>query len=226
MDFSYLLSHVSKPTRYIGNEFNAVRKNWDDVQFHIALAYPDLYEIGMSNLALKILYGICNNRPDVLAERVFNPWPDAEQRMREKEIPLFSLESQKPLRHFDVFGFTLPYELCFTNILNMLHLAGIPFYSAQRDEGYPLVIGGGPGAFNPEPVADFFDLFVLGDGEEVILELVDLGIQAKKEKWPKSFLLQQMAKLQGIYVPSHFRIEYHPDGTIQEVIPLHDQSVI
>jgi len=226
MDFFNFLSHVSKPTRYIGNEFNAIQKTWGDVQFRIALAYPDLYEIGMSNLALKILYGILNNRSDILAERVFNPWPDAEQKMRESEIPLFSLESKKPLKQFDLFGFTLPYELCFTNILNMLNLADIPFFSSQRDESYPLIIGGGPGAFNPEPLADFFDLFVLGDGEEVILDLVDLGIQAKKEKWPKSFLLKQMAKLPGIYVPSHFQISYHPDGTIQKIIPLQGQTII
>ncbi|MGA1875373.1 MAG: TIGR03960 family B12-binding radical SAM protein [bacterium] len=220
MDLFHLLYQVSKPTRYAGNEFNAIHKDWNQVRLCVALAYPDLYEIGMSNLALKILYGILNGRPDILAERVFNPWPDAEQAMRRGGLSLFSLESWKPLREFDIFGFTLPYELCYTNILNMLNLAGIPFPASDRDESYPLLVGGGPGAFNPEPLADFFDLFVLGDGEEVILELADIDIQAKGEKWPKDLILRKMAELPGVYVPSHFQVIYHVQGTIQDIIPL------
>ncbi len=217
MDFLNFLLQISKPARYLGSELNAVHKNWDQARFRMALAYPDLYEVGMSNLALKILYGILNNRADALAERVFNPWPDAEQKMREKNVLLYALESGRPVQQFDALGFTLPYELCYTNILNMLNLAGIPFLASERNKSHPLIIGGGPGAFNPEPLADFFDLFVLGDGEEVILEIADLVILAKKEDWPRSHLLDRMARLTGIYVPSHFQVEYYSDGTIRDI---------
>jgi radical SAM superfamily enzyme YgiQ (UPF0313 family) len=217
MDFFNFLLQISKPSRYLGNELHAVHKNWDQARFRMVLAYPDLYEMGMSNLALKILYGILNNRADVLAERVFNPWPDAEQKMRENRILLYALESGRPVRQFDALGFTLPYELCYTNILNMLNLAGIPFLASERDKSHPLIIGGGPGAFNPEPLADFFDLFVLGDGEEVILEMADLIILAKEGKWPRSRLLSRMARLAGVYVPSHFQVEYNSDGTIRKI---------
>jgi len=217
MDFSNFLLQVVKPARYLGREINAICKDWDTARLRLALAYPDLYEVGMSNLAIKILYGILNNRQDTLAERVFNPWPDAECKMRDNGIALFTLESGRPVRQFDVLGFTLPYELCYTNILNMLSLAGIPFLATERDESFPLIIGGGPGAFNPEPLADFFDLFVLGDGEEVILEIADLAILAKEERWPRSVLLDRMAELAGVYVPSHFQIDYYPDGTIRRI---------
>ncbi|MEW6378933.1 MAG: TIGR03960 family B12-binding radical SAM protein [bacterium] len=215
--FSNFLLQVTKPARYLGSEVNSIHKDWNQVRFRMALAYPDLYEVGMSNLAIKILYGILNNRPDTLAERVFNPWPDAEHKMRDNGISLYALESGKPVRQFDALGFTLPYELCYTNILNMLSLAGIPFLASERDTSFPLIIGGGPGAFNPEPLADFFDLFVLGDGEEVILEIADLSIKAREEDWPRSMLLDRMARLPGVYVPSHYRVEYHADGTIRRI---------
>jgi len=217
MDFLNYLLQISKPARYLGSELNAVHKDWDQARFRMALAYPDLYEVGMSNLALKILYGILNNRADALAERVFNPWPDAEEKMREKNVLLYALESGRPVQQFDALGFTLPYELCYTNILNMLNLAGIPFLTSERNKSHPLIIGGGPGSFNPEPLADFFDLFVLGDGEEVIMEIADLIILAKKEDWPRSRLLDRMAGLAGVYVPSHFQVAYYPDGTIREI---------
>ncbi|MEW5802049.1 MAG: TIGR03960 family B12-binding radical SAM protein [bacterium] len=219
MDFLNYLLQVSKPARYLGSELNAVHKDWDQARFRMALAYPDLYEVGMSNLALRILYGILNSRADMLAERVFNPWPDAEQKMRDENISLYALESGRPVRQFDAIGFTLPYELCYTNILTMLNLAGIPFSASERDASYPLIIGGGPGAFNPEPLAEFFDLFVLGDGEEVILEIADLAMLAKEEGWSREHLLNTLAGLRGVYVPSHYKVEYFPDGTIRSITP-------
>jgi len=210
-----ILPRVLKPGRYLGNEWNAVHKS--GVEVRVALAFPDIYEIGMSHLGLRILYHILNQRPEVAAERVYAPWIDCERYLRAKGIPLFSLESHLPLIEFDLIGFTLQYEMSYTNILNMLDLAGIPLKSKDRDEKYPLIIGGGSGAFNPEPLADYFDAFVLGDGEEVINEIVDLYREGKKGRLPKAKLLQELAKIPGVYVPSFYQVSYFVDGTIKSI---------
>ena len=197
-----ILSFVSKPARYLGNEINSVRKGPGQGRLNLCLAFPDAYEVGMSHLGLQILYHLLNEREEISCERVFAPWVDMENVLREKKIPLASLESSTPLRQFDILGFSLQYELCFTNVLNMLDLARIPFLSKDRDDGFPLIIGGGPTAFNPAPVADFFDAMVIGDGEEVILEICDLALRAKKEKSGKEALLSSLSRLEGVYVPS------------------------
>lgn len=216
-----ILTTVRRPSWYMGREINAVVKNWKKVSLKIALSYPDLYELGMSNTALKILYGLVNDQKDLLAERVFAPLPDMEATLREKGWPLFSLETRHALRDFDLIGITLPHELCYTNILTILDLGGIPLKSSERDQTHPIVIGGGAGAFNPESIADFFDLFVLGDGEEVLLEIADL---LKEHHWYDPLrrpvrleMLRILGKLQGIYVPALFTPAYHPDGTLQEM---------
>ena len=166
-----ILPYVTKPGRYIGNEFNAILKEWETATVRFALIFPDLYEIGMSHFGLQILYHLLNNEKDVLAERCFSPDIDAERVMVEKKLSLQSLESGKPLTSFDVLGITLPYELCYTNILTVLDLAGIPKYSSERDDGHPIILGGGSCSLNPEPVAPFFDAILLGDGEEAIIEI-------------------------------------------------------
>lgn len=209
------LGRVSRPSRYLGNEINAVRKDHGLVDIKVALAFPDTYEIGMSHIGLKILYEILNRREDTAAERVFAPWKDMEALLRSQGRPLGSLESGLALGEFDILGFTLQYEMSYTNILNMLDLAGIPLLSSERDASFPLVIGGGPCAFNPEPLADFFDLFVIGDGEEVIGEIVDLVRQHKSSD--KDTLLNRLGGLEGIYVPSQYEVFYLPDGRIREV---------
>jgi radical SAM family uncharacterized protein/radical SAM-linked protein len=207
-----ILPTVSKPTRYQGNELNAIRKNIDDPEIiRFALAFPDIYDVGMSHLGLKILYQILNSRNDVYAERVYTPWIDMEEKMRKKGIPLSSLESDLPLREFDIIGFSLQYEMSYTNLLNMLDLAGIPLLAAERDSRYPLIIAGGPCAFNPEPLAEFIDIFVIGDGEEIITEIVDC-YKIHKEK--KRDLLNNMADIEGVYVPSLASMEKQADGTL------------
>ncbi|MFH1238706.1 MAG: TIGR03960 family B12-binding radical SAM protein [bacterium] len=219
-----ILPFVCRPTRYIGQELNAVYKDGWNVEGEsrlvtVALAFPDLYEIGMSNLGLKILYGIINKRDDALAERVFSPWTDMEDIMRRETISLFSLESQMPLAAFDIVGFSLQYELSYTNVLNMMDLAGIPLKSRERDESYPLIIAGGPCSFNPEPLADFIDLFVLGDGEEVIQEIIETYKNYKLSKKDKINFLKQLANIDGIYVPSLYEISYNDDGTVKSIVP-------
>lgn len=169
-----ILNQISKPARYTGGEWNSVVKKWEPTPIRIALCYPEVYEIGMSNMALPILYEILNSQPDVLAERVYAPWIDMEAVLRKQNTPLFSLESKHPLKEFDVIGFSLGYELNYTNVLNILDLAQIPLFSSQREHSHPLVIAGGSCAFNPEPMADFIDLFVIGEGEEIILELLEV----------------------------------------------------
>lgn len=214
------LSKVTKPGRYIGGEWNSVVKNWDNVITRVSLAYPDLYEIGMSNLGLAIIYDIINSQPESLAERVYAPWVDMEAEMRRSAIPLFSLESRRPLKEFDIIGFSLGYELTYTNVLNMLDLAGIPVFASQRDDSYPLVIAGGSCALNPEPMADFIDLFVLGEGEEVIVELLSTFRQWKLGgSRSKQELLREMAKISGIYVPRLYRVDYNDDGTVSKITP-------
>ncbi len=216
-----ILYQVTRPARYTGGEWNSIAKDWDKTPIKIALIYPDLYEIGMSNMALPILYELLNSQPDVLAERVFAPWVDMDAAMREANIPLFSLESRRLLKEFDIIGFSLGYELTYTNVLNMLDLAQIPVQGSARNDSHPLVIAGGSCALNPEPMADFIDFFVIGDGEEVLLELLDSfrnwkqqGKGAHKEE-----LLRQVATIPGIYVPSLYLVEYQADGLVKSITP-------
>lgn len=197
-----ILASVEKPFRYIGGEAGQCRKDWEDAVARICLAFPDVYEMGMSNIGLSILYHIVNSRPGMLAERVFAPWPDMENELRKRGIPLFSIESKRPVGEFDVLGITLPYELSYTNILTILSLSKIPFRSEDRNESYPLIFGGGPGAFNPEPVADFFDAIVIGDGENAIIEVMKAVAVGKKEGKKRSDLLSTLSEICGVYVPT------------------------
>ena len=216
-----ILPGVSKPARYTGHEWNSIVKDWDEVEVRVALAYPDIYEVGMSNLGLAILYDILNDQDFCLAERVYAPWLDMEEAMRKAGIPLFSLESRRPLREFDIVGFTLPYELNYTNVLNMLDLAGIPVLAAERGEDDPLIIGGGSCTYNAEPMARFFDLFVIGEGEEVVVELVQAYREWKRGKERgKAEFLRRAARIEGIYVPRFYQVRYHDDGTVAAVEPI------
>ena len=223
-----ILPHVQKPARYTGGEWNSVIKDWGAVQVKVALAYPDIYEVGMSNLGLAILYDVLNSQSDVLAERVYAPWPDMEARMRSAGMALFSLETRHPLREFDILGFSLQYELNYATALNMLDLAGIPLRAAERGPEWPLIIAGGSCTYNPEPLAPFFDAFVIGEGEEVILEVVQTVAEWKEEegggrgergKGEKEGLLRQLATIPGVYVPNLYQVRYRADGTIAEVRP-------
>ncbi|MHC1720777.1 MAG: TIGR03960 family B12-binding radical SAM protein [Clostridiaceae bacterium] len=213
-----ILSKVEKPARYIGGEFNSYIKDKNNVKIRYAFCFPDVYEIGMSHLGTKILYSILNEREDTYCERVFAPWPDMEKKMRENNIPLFALESKDPLKQFQILGFTLQYEMSYTNILNMLDMAGIPVRASKRSEDDPVVMFGGPCAYNPEPLYDIADLFVIGEGEEVINELLDLYIKVREKG--KKFFLTEASKIQGIYVPSLYDVEYNEDGTIKKFYPL------
>lgn len=212
-----ILPLVQKPGRYTGGELNSVVKDKNKVDLRYAFCFPDSYEIGMSHLGIKILYSLANARDDVWCERVFAPWHDMEKEMRKNNVPLFALESGDPLTEFDMIGFTLQYELSFTNVLNMLDLAGIPVRSEDRNGLTPIIVGGGPCACNPEPMADFFDLFMLGDGEDVTNDLLDLLIKCKKEGASKAEFLKQAAQIGGVYVPSLYDIAYNDDGTIKAV---------
>lgn len=214
-----LLLKVQKPGRYVGGELNSTVKDKKDVEVRFAFCFPDTYEIGMSHLGIKILYGAMNEVPYFWCERVFAPWVDMEQKMLEEQIPLYALESGDPVREFDFIGFTLQYELSYTNVLNMLKLAGIPLRSADRHDLFNLVVGGGPCACNPEPLADFFDLFFLGDGEEVDIEVMELYRRCKKEGRSKAEFLDLAAQIEGVYVPSLYRVEYHEDGTVKSYTP-------
>ncbi|MBN1862104.1 MAG: TIGR03960 family B12-binding radical SAM protein [Dehalococcoidales bacterium] len=214
-----ILCQVVKPARYTGGEWNAVTKDWDQTPVRLVLSYPDLYELGVSTIAIPILYELVNDQPDMLAERVFAPWPDMAGHLRESGIPLFSLESKRPLKDFDIIGFSLGYELTYTNVLNILHLARIPLLAAERDESQPLVIAGGSCALNPEPMADFIDCFVIGDGEEVTLELASEFRDWKRSGAPKEELKRRLAKLAGVYVPSLYRVAYGADGLFQSITP-------
>ena len=210
---------VQKPGRYTGGELNSVVKDKAAVAIRFAFCFPDLYEVGMSHLGMKLLYGLFNAQPDVWCERVFAPDTDMERLMRENGISLYGLESRDPLREFDFLGFTLQYEMSYTTILNMLDLAGLPLRAAQRDESCPLVVAGGPCACNPEPLADFIDLFTLGEGEEVNLELFDLYRRHKKAGYKKADFLRDAAQIEGVYVPALYDVAYHEDGTIRSVTP-------
>lgn len=212
-----ILPRVQKPARYTGGEFNAVLKDHGNTEVKFALAFPDTYEIGMSNLGLRILYHILNSREDTLAERVFAPWTDMEAEMRLHNLPLYTLESGTPLADFDIIGFSLGYELSYTNVLNMLDLAGIPVLAAERGDEYPLIIGGGCCMYNPEPLADFFDVIVIGEGEEVINEVVDT--YKLLQSCDKDVQLRMLAQIEGVYIPSFYDVEYNPDGTVKCVTP-------
>lgn len=214
-----ILYSVEKPARYTGGEWNMVVKDPEDADIRFAFCFPDVYEVGMSHLGMKILYHVLNKRNDIYCERVFAPWVDLERIMRERDIPLFALESKDSLLNFDFLGFTLQYEMSYTNVLNMLDLAKIPLFSEERDEKYPLVIGGGPCVCNPEPIADFFDLFVIGEGEEVILEIMDQYKSWKAAGGRKQELLLNLSKIPGVYVPSLYDVSYNQDGTIGEISP-------
>ena len=216
-----ILPRVQKPARYVGGEYNAVIKDKAQVDTRIAFCFPDTYEIGMSNLGMRILYGVMNQMEGVWCERVFAPWGDMEEEMRRAGIPLFGLESGDPITNFDIVAFSVGYEMAFTAILNMLDLAGIPLRSAQRDGLTPLVIAGGTAMYNAEPIADFIDLVSLGEGEDITVELVELHRRARREGWSKAEFLRAAAQLDGIYVPSLYEITYNDDGTVQAITP-HD----
>ncbi len=215
-----ILPFVSKPGRYLGCEWNSVPKDWEKTKVKVALCYPDLYEIGMSNFGLQILYEIINSRDDSLAERVYSPQEDIEDILKKRNIPLFSLESKRSISDFNILGFTLSSELLFTNVLRILDLSQIPIYSNKRDGNYPLVIAGGPCTTNPEPLADFIDAFVLGDGEEVINEIIEtVGSRQKAVGRDKKKLLLELAKIKGVYVPSFYDVEYKKNGRVKNVSP-------
>ena len=214
-----ILPRVQKPARYVGGEYNAVVKDKAAVGTRIAFCFPDTYEIGMSNLGMRILYGVMNNMDGVWCERVFAPWGDMEAEMRSADIPLFALESGDPITDFDIVAFSVGYEMAFTAILNMLDLAKIPLRSAQRDGLTPLVIAGGTAMYNAEPIADFIDLVSLGEGEDITVELVELHRKARREGWSKAEFLRAAAHLDGIYVPSLYDISYHDDGTVSAITP-------
>ncbi len=212
-----ILLSVAKPGRYVGGEYNSVVKDWDKIPYRAALAFPDIYDLGMSNLGLMLLYGILNEQPDMLAERVFSPWLDMEEVMRREGIPLYSLETKHPIRDFDLLGISLPYEQLYTNAVNLLDLAGLPILAEERDEHYPLVIAGGHATYNPDPMADFIDAFVIGEGEEIIVDIAR-GLMATRGL-PRHEQLRRLAKIDGLYVPRFYDVEYHADGTIRSVKP-------
>lgn len=213
-----ILFNVQKPARYVGGEKGSITKDKNKVNLRFAFCFPDVYEVGMSHLGSRILYGLLNDQRDIWCERVFAPWIDMEEEMRKAGIELYGLESGESIRTFDIIAFTLQYELSFTNILNMLDLANIPVYAKDRKDLVNLVVAGGPCAYNPEPLADFVDLFMIGDGEEVMLELTNLYKKSKKEGASKEEFLQKAAKIDGVYVPSLYDVEYFEDGTIKAVI--------
>ena len=218
-----ILKKVEKPARYIGMEINSVNKDLED-KVKFAFCFPDIYDVGMSHMGLHILYNLINEEDDFLCERVFSPWTDMEELMRQEDIPLFTLESKEEVRNFDFLGFTLQYEMSFTNILNILDLARIPLLSRDRGEEDPIIIAGGPCAYNPEPIADFIDVFVIGEGEEIVLELLNKYKEHKANKGDKESFLREILSIKGIYIPKFYKVEYKEDGTIKEMIPLIEEA--
>lgn len=214
-----ILPRVQKPARYTGGEYNAVVKDREQVDTRVALCFPDTYEIGMSNLGMRILYGLMNEMDGVWCERVFAPWGDMEEEMRREGLPLYGLESRDNIVDFDIIGFSLGYEMAYTNVLNMLDLAGLALRSKERDEDAPLIIAGGTCAYNPEPLAPFVDIFSLGEGEEVTVELIQLYRKGRQMGWQRSELLMAAAQIPGLYVPSLYDLAYHPDGTVAAITP-------
>ena len=215
-----VLPAVQKPARYTGGEYNEIKKDLSDVRVRVAFCFPDTYEIGMSNVGMRILYGVMNEMDGVWCERVFAPWGDMEAEMRKHNLPLWALESQDPIRDFDMIAFTIGYEMAYSNVLNMMNLAGIPLHAKDRHDLKGIVFAGGVCTFNPEPLADFFDFFSLGEGEESTVEIVALYDRAKAEGWTKDQFLGEVAKIPGVYVPSFYQHEYNPDGTLSRIVPL------
>ncbi len=215
-----ILPTVQKPARYTGGEFNEIKKNLEEVRVRVAFCFPDTYEIGMSNVGMRILYGVMNQMEGIWCERVFAPWGDMEEAMRQHNLPLWALESQHPVKDFDMIAFTIGYEMAYSNILNMLNLAGVPLHAKDRQGLKNIVFAGGVCAFNPEPLADFVDFFSLGEGEESTVEIVALYDKAKAENWSKETFLLEVAQIPGVYVPSFYRHEYHADGTLSAIVPL------
>ena len=216
-----ILLRVQKPARYTGGEYNEIIKDKANVDVRFAMCFPDTYEIGMSNLGLRILYGSMNEAEGVWCERAFAPWGDMEEEMRKADIPLYALESGDSLKEFDFVGFSLGYEMAYTNVLNMLDLAHIPLHSDQRGEDDPIIVAGGTCVYNGEPLADFIDIFSLGEGEDVTLEMIDLYRKGKQEGWSRAEFLQNAAQVPGLYVPSLYEVTYHEDGTVQAITPTH-----
>lgn len=210
-----ILMTIDKPARYIGNELNSVMKDTSQIDIRFAMCFPDVYEIGMSHLGIQILYDMFNRREDTWCERVYSPWPDLHQIMKDKNIPLFGLESQEPIKNFDFLGITLQYEMCYTNVLQVLDLSQIPLLAADRTEEHPIVIGGGPCVYNPEPIAPFFDIFYIGEGEERYDELLNLYKEFKKKGYNREEFLHEAAKIKGLYVPSLIDVSYNEDGTVK-----------
>lgn len=220
-----ILPTVQKPARYTGGEYNEIKKDLADVRVRVAFCFPDTYEIGMSNVGMRILYGVMNEMDGVWCERVFAPWGDMEKAMRDHDLPLWALESQSPVKDFDMVAFTIGYEMAYSNVLNMLNLAGIPLHSKDRHGLKNIVFAGGVCTFNPEPLADFFDFFSLGEGEESTVEIVSLYDRAKAERWSKEQFLAEVSKIPGVYVPSFYRHEYNCDGTLAAIVPLNGAPV-
>jgi len=214
-----ILPTVTKPGRYVGGELNQVVKPWESVRTHVALAFPDIYDLGQSNLGIAILYDILNQREDIAAERVFSPWVDMDAALRQAELPIFSLENKRPLSDFEIVGVSLPYETLYTNFLNLLDLGGIPLFCRDRDESHPLIIAGGQAVYNPEPVADFVDAFAIGEGEEIVLEIVDAYQAWEDTDGTREQLLNQLTQIPGVYVPSHYDVTYESDGVIASITP-------
>jgi radical SAM family uncharacterized protein len=219
-----ILLQIEKPARYIGNEVNMVVKNPKEVDVRFAMCFPDVYEIGMSHLGIQIIYDMLNKREDVYCERVYSPWVDLDKILREKNIPLFAIESQEPIKQFDFLGITLQYEMCYTNILQILDLSGIPLKATERGEEDPIVIGGGPCTYNPEPIADFFDLFYIGEGETAYDQLIDLYKENQKKGGSRQDFLEMAAQIECIYVPQFYEVSYKEDGTIQEMKKLNEHA--
>ena len=215
-----ILPTVQKPARYTGGEFNEIQKNLEDVRVRVAFCFPDTYEIGMSNVGMRILYGVMNQMDGVWCERVFAPWGDMDEAMRANNLPLWALESHDPVKDFDMVAFTIGYEMAYSNVLNMMNLAGIPLHAKDRHDLKGIVFAGGVCTFNPEPLADFFDFFSLGEGEESTVEIVSLYDKAKAEDWSKDQFLQEVAKIPGVYVPSLYEHQYNEDGTLKAIVPL------
>ena len=224
MNINYLLDKVEKPGRYTGGEWGSVVKNPAEVDIRFAFCFPDTYEIGMSHLGIKILYSLFNQRKDTWCERVYAPWTDMEALMREHNIPLYALESKDSLDKFDFIGFTLQYEMSYSNILNMLDLGNIPLLAKDRGENDPLVCGGGPCAYNAEPITDFFDFFTMGEGEEVMTEVLDAYAEHKKQGGTRKEYLEKIAKIEGVYVPSFYDVEYNEDGTVKSITPNNENA--
>lgn len=214
-----ILQSVEKPSRYVGNEWNSVRKDVNEIGIRFAFCFPDVYEVGMSHLGMRILYHLLNERNDTYCERVFAPWIDMEAKMRQNSIPLFALETHDPIKTFDFVGFTLQYEMSYTNIVNMLDLAGIPIYSVQRTAEHPFVCAGGPCAYNPEPLADIVDFFTLGEGEEVINEIMDAYLLWKDQGKSREDFLESIVHIEGVYIPQFYEVEYNSDNTVHGILP-------